>query len=91
MTTATAPWTADTLLAAAVDRSRDRITVRNGGIRIDGRPATESELRLLAELAHSGLIDLNTLDAPDGGRCCWPTRAGQQQARRWRHYIGTAR
>ncbi len=84
------PWTAETLLAAAVDRGRDRITAAAGGVRIDGRAASDSELRLLVELTRSGLIDLNTLDTPEGARCARPTRAGHKQHRRWRHLVGSA-
>ncbi|TKG61567.1 hypothetical protein [Prauserella endophytica] len=78
----TTTWTAESILAAASDDTRDRITAHGPRIRIDDRPATDSELRLLADLAHSGLIDLNT-QVPVGRRCCWVTAPGRKQARRW--------
>lgn len=81
-----ARWTAETILAAAVDEARDRITVHGTQVRIDGRPANGSELRLIAELVHGGLIDLATKDKRPGARCCWATSLGRRQARRWARY-----
>jgi len=84
-------WTAETLLAAAVDEV-DRITVDvDRLVRIDGRVATTSELRLLASLCQTGQIVLNTLDPADGARCCWVTRSGKRLARRWGQRVGAAR
>ncbi|TDX84958.1 hypothetical protein [Amycolatopsis arida] len=79
-------WTVESLLAAAADHARDRITAHGGRIRIDGRAAGDSELRLLADLVHSGLVDLNTQVRP-GTRCCWITTMGRWQLRRWSRFV----
>lgn len=84
-------WTAETILAAAAADEVDRITVdADRMVRIDGRVATTSELRLLASMCQTGQVDLNTLDPADGARCCWATRSGKRLARRWGQRVGAA-